>query len=164
MKHLIVHAEPGQVGFLHCDEFGRMSFEYCESWVRDPHGFPLSASLPYTSDLQTAPAAHRFFANLLPEAGVRDAVCRRLGISANNDFELLARIGGECAGALSVLPEGVAPDADVGDYEEIHPEEIASWARLPALICSNFPARAFAICRPTRYSAVSRSARPVSPQ
>jgi serine/threonine-protein kinase HipA len=43
-----------------------------------------------------------WFANLLPEGEVRGHVARRFGLSERNDFGLLAAIGGECAGALSL--------------------------------------------------------------
>ena len=49
--------------------------------------------------------AHRWFANLLPEAGARQALVRRLGV-VDEDIALLAAIGGDCAGALSLLPDG----------------------------------------------------------
>ena len=35
-------------------------------------------------------------------------IAKILGISDTNDFAMLERIGGECAGAVSLLPEGVA--------------------------------------------------------
>jgi len=43
-----------------------------------------------------------FPANLLPEGGVRDHIVRDLKLP-NTDFDLLRAIGGECAGALSIL-------------------------------------------------------------
>ena len=52
---------------------------------------------------------HAFFANLLPEGAVREAICARLGISRDNDLALLRAIGGECAGALSVVAAGAEP-------------------------------------------------------
>jgi serine/threonine-protein kinase HipA len=42
---------------------------------------------------------------LLPEAEARDQIARNLGISTNNDFAMLERIGGECASAISLWPE-----------------------------------------------------------
>jgi len=52
----------------------------------------------------------------LPEGGVRQAVCRRLGISEGNDVALLRAIGGECAGALTIL-DLEAPDRPSSDHE-----------------------------------------------
>jgi len=57
-----------------------------------------------------AGVAHRFFAKLLPEGAVRDHIVRDLK-QPNTDFDLLRAIGGECAGALSMLANnaGVSP-------------------------------------------------------
>lgn len=48
---------------------------------------------------------------------MRQAVTRRLGISEGNDFELLRAIGGECAGALSIIANGAGPKEPPNDYE-----------------------------------------------
>ena len=55
--------------------------------------------------------AHRFFANLLPEGRVRDRTVRNLKISGT-DFDLLRSIGGECAGALTILQLENEPSED----------------------------------------------------
>jgi serine/threonine-protein kinase HipA len=52
-----------------------------------------------------------FFSNLLPESAVRKLISKQLGISDKNDFMLLKRIGGECAGAISILPESEMPES-----------------------------------------------------
>jgi serine/threonine-protein kinase HipA len=53
--------------------------------------------------------ARPFFAGILPEEGPRTRIAEILGISEQNDFAMLERIGGECAGAVSLLPEGTHP-------------------------------------------------------
>jgi serine/threonine-protein kinase HipA len=102
----------------------KLLFEYAPSWLEDQESFAISASLPLSSE----PSNGAFFANLLPEGSVREAVARRVGVSASNDFALLAAIGGECAGALMILPESAAFDSDPG-YEPLRPETIADMAR-----------------------------------
>ena len=42
-----------------------------------------------------------------------------LGISEGNDFALLEAIGGECAGAVSLLPSGTRPDSFDGQLREL---------------------------------------------
>lgn len=107
MASLGVFFETIQVGILRQTDL-ELSFTYAESWLENSERFAISCSLPL--DRPIAPrVAGRFFANLLPEANVRTLVCRRLGISEGNDFELLRAIGGECAGALVLLPEGQTP-------------------------------------------------------
>lgn len=68
-------------------------------------------TLPLTDEAYAEEAnsiAQRFFANLLPEAGVRAQIVRDLKIP-DTDFDLLRAIGGECAGALSILADGKVP-------------------------------------------------------
>ena len=70
--------------------------------------------------------AHRFFANLLPEGAARARIVRRHRIP-DVDFDLLRAFGGECAGALLILPEDQQPDS-VGSqvYEHVDDEMLAS--------------------------------------
>lgn len=60
--------------------------------------------------LQPAPFDDRltrlFFAGLLPEGQMRRLLARQLQVSGQNDFALLDRICGECAGAVTFLEPG----------------------------------------------------------
>ena len=87
-----------------------------------PSGFAISISLPLSPDpYQPEDAlAHRFFANLLPEGRVRENIVRDLKIP-DSDFDLLRAIGGECAGALSILPDDREPAIDT-TYRELTAE------------------------------------------
>ena len=107
--------EPGAAargGELESLEAGGLRFRYAADW----DGVALSISMP-RREAPYESEATSFFANLLPEGLARSRVCARLQISEGNDFGLLAAIGGECAGALSLLPEGVTPDLDPQPYE-----------------------------------------------
>ncbi len=115
-------------GLLWRDEHGRMGFRYDAEWQRD--GFPLSLQLPLAT-ATFAPAdgaAHRFFANLLPEGDARIGLARSLG-TANDDFELLRRVGGECAGAFCLLPPGHCPGIREPAYRELTDKELAMLVR-----------------------------------
>jgi serine/threonine-protein kinase HipA len=101
MTRLGVFYESHKVGTVVADE-GRFTFAYDPSWLDDKASFPISRSLSLVDGPQASPAAHWFFANLLPEGRIRALVARRLGISEDNDFALLSALGGECAGALVV--------------------------------------------------------------
>lgn len=103
-----------------------MSFEYTREWIESATAFAISASLPRIPALD-ARKAQFFFANLLPEANVRTLLCQRLGISVGNDFELLKAIGGECAGALTLLPDGQAPVEADHDYEPFTEEQLRAF-------------------------------------
>ncbi|MYB27305.1 MAG: type II toxin-antitoxin system HipA family toxin [Candidatus Dadabacteria bacterium] len=112
------------VGYLRRDSFGHISFRYDNDWLSGG-GFAISQTLPLSPEEFTAEegVAHRFFANLLPEGGFRERIVRDLKIS-DTDFNLLRAIGGECAGALSVLPEGRQPSVEQS-YRPIDDEELA---------------------------------------
>ena len=116
------------VGFLWRDAQGLIGFRYVDEWLAQG-GFAISQTLPLSPE-EFAPGqglAHRFFANLLPEAGVRDRIVRDLRLP-NTDFDLLRAIGGECAGALSLLQTEHQPAAE-HDYREVSVEELMGLAK-----------------------------------
>jgi serine/threonine-protein kinase HipA len=88
---------------------GQLRFAYADDYAADDDAVPLSCSLPLERR-EYRSAAQAFFANLLPEGDARTLVARGLGLSAGNDFGLLDAIGGDCAGAVSLLPPGAATD------------------------------------------------------
>jgi len=95
----------------------RVGFAYHRDWLE--HGFRIGNVLSLQTDV-FAPAdgkAHAWFANLLPEGSARERIVRNLGI-ADDDFVLLRAIGGDCAGALNILPIDEVPD-DPGDAEAL---------------------------------------------
>jgi serine/threonine-protein kinase HipA len=118
IDELVVWFESKIVGRLTLDD-DRFAFVYERAWLESTASFPISLTLPLRTDARVGGPAHAFFANLLPEGAARQAVCRRLGISEDNDFGLLAAIGGECAGALSLLAPDQSPDPKTWAYEEI---------------------------------------------
>jgi len=93
---------------------GQWSFQYDENWLVSPDSFAVSVSLPLRKEAFDNDRARPFFANLLPEGGVRDAIARSIGVSINNDFELLKAFGGECAGALSITDREKPDDGSHG--------------------------------------------------
>jgi serine/threonine-protein kinase HipA len=53
--------------------------------------------------------SRRWFDGLLPEGAQREAAEQRHHIDSGDSFSLLAAIGWECAGAISIMPEGRMP-------------------------------------------------------
>ncbi len=109
MSHLLaVYLFDRRVGELAWVE-GRLQFSYDADWLQQSDAVPLSCSLPLQvkpfNDLQARP----FFAGLLPEGKLRQLVARQFQVSKQNDFALLDHIGGECAGAVSLLPPDGLP-------------------------------------------------------
>jgi serine/threonine-protein kinase HipA len=106
------------------DEPDGLSFTYAESW-RAAERAPLSHSLPLTGSYTHA-AVDAFFGGLLPEGAPRELAARNLGVSAGNDFALLAALGGDTAGAISLLQAGERP-APVGhDVQWLRESELAA--------------------------------------
>ncbi|MBN2372877.1 type II toxin-antitoxin system HipA family toxin [bacterium] len=109
MNNLIVYLNAERVGSLKQDDSGLLQFSYDQTWLEKPSAMPLSHSLPLQNEVFLGKKARPFFAGILPEEGPRKKIAEILGISETNDFAMLGRIGGECAGAVSLLPEGVTP-------------------------------------------------------
>jgi serine/threonine-protein kinase HipA len=60
-----------------------------------------------------------FFGGILPEDNQRKIIAKNLGISPNNDFSMLEKIGGECAGALTFVPSGEKLNPQDREYKEL---------------------------------------------
>lgn len=114
MKKLIVYLNGERVGALDEDDSGLLEFRYAHEWTGRSDAMPLSRSLPLQSEPFRGKHARPFFAGILPDEGPRQQIAAILGISERNDFAMLERIGGECAGAVSLLPED-APSPTVGE-------------------------------------------------
>ena len=135
MEILSVYLYKLPVGELHREET-KLSFRYFDSYLQLSKAVPLSRHLPLTtpgsSKTYYDADTRAFFENLLPEAGVRERVARSLGLSPENIFGLLQAIGGDCAGAVSVIAqnEEIKPS---GGYKKIARAELVDQlARLPA--------------------------------
>lgn len=122
MTQLSVYLCNEYAGLLTCDRQQRFSFQYDRQWIAKTNVAPLSLSLPLREEAYADEKARPFFTNLLPESGVRDAVARKIGVSPRNEFALLEALGGECAGAVTLIPKGMALDKQSG-YLELSPEK-----------------------------------------
>jgi serine/threonine-protein kinase HipA len=96
-------------GCLYLGPDGETLFAYDAAWLADPKAPALSFSLPKQDEPFKRSAVQAFFGGILPEEGQRTAIARALGVSADNEFRLLEYLGGEVAGALTLLPEGETP-------------------------------------------------------
>lgn len=96
---------------------GRLSYVYAAAWLQQAAATSaaggasaiLSQSLPLQAEPFDDRATRPFFAGLLPEGEQRRLVAKVLQASRQNDFALLHGIGGECAGAVTLLPPGLQP-------------------------------------------------------
>ncbi|MBR6021347.1 MAG: type II toxin-antitoxin system HipA family toxin [Kiritimatiellae bacterium] len=84
-------------------------FTYDPDYLASADAAPISHSLPLRADPYGKRQLRPFFAGLLPEESQRQRIAAVLGLSESDDFALLEAIGGECAGALTILPQGMTP-------------------------------------------------------
>ena len=92
---------------------GELQFQYSALWLEQPQAIALSQSLPLQAEPFGDRACRPFFAGLLPEGQLRQRIAQQCQISRSNDFGLLVVIGGDCAGAVSLVvgDQVAAPDA-----------------------------------------------------
>lgn len=120
---LVVLIDNKIVGHLWLDEKKKFCFQYEKDWINISK-IPLSLSIPIRDEPYLDDEPHAFFANLLPEQKIREVVARNLGISLQNDFGLLEKIGGDCAGAVSLYPEGVRLSKEESAYTRLTTPEL----------------------------------------
>jgi serine/threonine-protein kinase HipA len=101
---------------------------YAQSWVESAQARPLSLSLPITATrTQQGPAVERWFDNLLPDSSsIRRRLQSRWRTPSSSPFDLLAAIGRDCAGAVQLLPDGMAPEGwDRIESEPMSEQQVA---------------------------------------
>lgn len=125
-RTLDVYLQNDLVGHLVQDEGGDMSFQYVESWLGRPGATPLSQSLPLRKERFRRKQCRGFFAGILPEDSKREIIARNLGISARNDYAMLERIGGECAGAVTFVAHGQGLPEPNYRYRQLSDDELAA--------------------------------------
>ena len=115
------------VGSLRDDDDRILRFAYDTEWLAEG-GFPISVRLPLSNADQEVDA-HAFFEGLLPEGRARQRTCRKLGIPLEDDAGLLFAIGEDCAGALSILPAGAAPEMNSASPEKLAARQLERLVR-----------------------------------
>ncbi|MCX7159157.1 MAG: HipA domain-containing protein [Proteobacteria bacterium] len=96
-------------------------FSFDEAYVNNPLRPTLSLSFKGTSGgllTNVRPYNVRlppFYSNLLPEGHLREYLAARAGVKVDRDFFLLAILGSDLPGAISVTPVGAAADDRHGD-------------------------------------------------
>lgn len=124
-RTLNVYLHEELVGQLIQDEGGQTVFEYAQAWLDRPGATSLSVSLPLRKERFNRNECRGFFAGILPEESKRETIARNLGISARNDFAMLERIGGECAGAVTFIAAGESLPVRDYRYRAISSKQLA---------------------------------------
>jgi len=114
MRELQILIDQVRVGTLR-DQDNLWQLSYDDSWARRDDAFDLSPALPRSSLQHLDGASQRpvqwYFDNLLPEEALRRLVALEAGVRDHEDaFALLAYLGAESAGSLTLLAPG-APAA-----------------------------------------------------
>jgi serine/threonine-protein kinase HipA len=103
-------------------ENGGLRFRYDTHWLEHSGVMALSQSLPLQVEAFDDQVCRPFFAGLLPEGELRRRIAQQCQLSRANDFGLLAAIGGDCAGAVSLTPEDQAPEP--AEVEWLEPTQL----------------------------------------
>ena len=107
---------------------GRLNFRYAANWLSRTDAVTLSNALPLQADPFDDHITRSFFAGLLPEGQLRRLIAQQFQVSSQNDFALLDHIGGECAGAVTLLESGQplpSPEPD-HDVQWLSDEEVVA--------------------------------------
>ena len=105
------------------EERGRLFFAYDRAWLDSGQFIPLSVTMPRQVEEFPDEITRPFFDNLLPEGDIRTAIAKLKRVSERNTFALLEEIGGDCAGAISLWPEGEEPRKNEG-YTAVSDERL----------------------------------------
>ncbi len=103
---LAVWLQEDLIGHLRRDRRTRhLGFRYSEGAQERWLGRPLvSVSMPVATRWYPDAIAHPYFDGLLPEGEVRRTIAYDLGVEAADSFGLLAELGRDCAGAITIQP------------------------------------------------------------
>lgn len=96
-------------------------FSYTDEWVADGRP-PLSLALPSDGSEISQQRARAYFGGLLPEGGARRQIAEREGVDELDDIALLALLGRECAGAITIVPL-----ADDGSFDANRGPRSTQW-------------------------------------
>jgi len=127
MNPLRVYLFEHEAGILEESVGGALSFRYSSDWLKNPQSPGLSRALPLQKDDHNDTSVRAFFSGLLPEGTPRSQVAANLGLSEENDYGLLTALGGDCAGAVRLVPLESKPSAEVPQI--LTKESLASYVQ-----------------------------------
>jgi serine/threonine-protein kinase HipA len=107
MSELVTLLGGKEVGRVHNDTRGRLTFIYDDQWRNDIEAYPLSLSMPIAAKEHGRAAVEVFLWGLLPDnEQVLARWAAKFQVSARNVFALISHVGEDCAGAVQfVTPE-----------------------------------------------------------
>ena len=111
MAELTVYYESRTVGTIEVHAEGP-AFTYAPEWLRTRGAFPLSLLMPLSPRRVPPRIFLPWAANLLPEASQLKAIGLQLGAAPEDVIGILAELGRDTAGALSIGKPGSTSPAD----------------------------------------------------
>jgi serine/threonine-protein kinase HipA len=104
-RELVALLDGKEVGRVHSDASGRLSFVYGDDWRQAPDAYPLSLSMPLAAREHRRAVVEAFLWGLLPDnEHVLARWAAKFQVSARNVFALISHVGEDCAGAIQLVP------------------------------------------------------------
>jgi serine/threonine-protein kinase HipA len=118
-SELVALLDGKEVGRVHRQAQGRLTFSYNDDWRQAPDAYPLSLSMPLGAKEHGRSIVEAFLWGLLPDnERVLARWAAKFQVSARNVFALLSHVGGDCAGAVQfVTPDRLEAVQDGKDDE-----------------------------------------------
>ena len=102
-KRAFVYLRESKAGLLEKTERG-YRFSYSEAYLSTKDAQPVSLTLPLTDEPYESERLFPFFLGLIPEGWLLDLTSRTLKIDPENSFDILLATGGDCIGAVKIVP------------------------------------------------------------
>jgi serine/threonine-protein kinase HipA len=101
---LVVLLDGREIGRVHNDARGRLTFVYDDEWRKAPDAYPLSLSAPLAAREHGPSVVQAFLWGLLPDNElVLGRWATKFQVSARNAFALISHVGEDCAGAVQFV-------------------------------------------------------------
>ncbi|WP_426422598.1 type II toxin-antitoxin system HipA family toxin [Bradyrhizobium genosp. A] len=103
-NELVALLDGKEIGRVHNDARGRLTFVYNNYWRNAQDAYPLSLSMPLAAEEHGPSAVQAFLWGLLPDnERVLDRWAKKFQVSARNVFALISHVGEDCAGAVQFV-------------------------------------------------------------
>jgi serine/threonine-protein kinase HipA len=104
---LVALLDGKEVGRVHRDAHGRLTFAYDDTWRKAADAYPLSLSMPLGAQEHRRSVIEAFLWGLLPDNElVLSRWAAKFHVSPRNVFALISHVGEDCAGAVQfVMPD-----------------------------------------------------------
>ena len=103
-NELVALLDGKEVGRVHRDARGRLTFVYEDEWRNAADAYPLSLSMPLGAKEHGRSVIEAFLWGLLPDnERVLDRWAAKFQVSARNAFALISHVGEDCAGAVQFV-------------------------------------------------------------